>query len=194
VIDAEDRCFREDPVQRRVELLRRAQVATEWLLDDHPRILRAAGVCESLNDAREHAGWNREIVNRACRRAERLAELAKGFRVFIVAIDITQQRREFRELAGVEPARLREAVARPVAQLLEIPAGAGHADDGNRDAAAIHQGVERRENLLESKIAGRAEEDEGVGCGGVGCGGVGCGGGHERPPRSRRSCLSSSSS
>ena len=55
--------------------------------------------------------------------------------------------------------------ARP--QLLDRPAGLGDADDGDIDAFVGYQSQKSREDLLIGKIAGSAEEDQGVGLGGL---------------------------
>jgi hypothetical protein len=75
MIDAKYRLLGEHLVQRAVERLRRRQVAAERFLDDHARVLGAAGFGKSLNDGPEHARRNGQIVNGAGRRAELLAQL-----------------------------------------------------------------------------------------------------------------------
>ena len=58
---------------------------------------------------------------------------------------------------------LLEALARPRAQLLEVQARLGDADDRHVEAAAPHHRLERGEDLLVGEVAGGAEEDERVG-------------------------------
>ena len=58
----------EDLVQRLVERARRGEVAAERLLDDHPRVLRAARRAQSCFDhRREHAGRDGQVVRRPLR-------------------------------------------------------------------------------------------------------------------------------
>ena len=64
--------FGEDAVQHLVELARRGEVATERLLDDDPRVFGGACLRELLDDRREHARRDRQVV----RRALGLAQLA----------------------------------------------------------------------------------------------------------------------
>src|SRR6266567_5236919 len=55
-----------------------------------------------------------------------------------------------------------EAVARPIAQLVQGPAGAGHADDRRIQMAPPDQRLQRGEDLLVGQIARRTEKNEGV--------------------------------
>ena len=48
-------------------------------------------------------------------------------------------------------------------QLFDRPGGLGDADDGHIDAFIADETEQRREDLLEGKIAGSAEEHQGVG-------------------------------
>src|SRR5262249_35925406 len=59
-----DRRLLEYPVQRRVERLRRREVAAERLLEDHPRALGASRRREPVDDGREEARRGREGVGR----------------------------------------------------------------------------------------------------------------------------------
>ena len=52
VVDAEDGWLGEDGVERRVERLRRGEVAAEGLLDDHPRVPGAARAAQVLDRPR----------------------------------------------------------------------------------------------------------------------------------------------
>ena len=91
-------------------------------------------------------------------------ELGEGGRIGVVAIDIAQLRRQLLEATGVEvAAALLDAVARALLQLVQGPARARHADDGNVEAVAADHGIERRKDFLVGQIAGGAEKNEGVG-------------------------------
>ena len=57
---------------------------------------------------------------------------------------------------------LLDALARPLAQLLEA-AVAGDADDRHVERAAANHRLQRGEDLLEREVAGGAEEDQGIG-------------------------------
>ncbi len=58
---------------------------------------------------------------------------------------------------------LLDAVARPRLQLLQIPAGLGHPDDGHGEVPAPGHRLQGGEDLLVGEVSGGAEEDEGVG-------------------------------
>src|SRR4029077_19249117 len=87
VVDAEDRRLVEDAMERRVQGPGRGQVAAERLLQDDPRALRAPGLAETLDDRREEARRDREVVERPLRVAERLAERGVGLLVLVAAAD-----------------------------------------------------------------------------------------------------------
>ena len=86
-------------------------------------------------------------------------------RVVVVAVDVAQQAAQLVEGRRVEAAVFLDAVARPRLELVEGPAGLGHADDRHVQVAALHHRLQRREDLLVRQIAGGAEEDQGVGVG-----------------------------
>jgi uncharacterized protein (TIGR00730 family) len=71
--------------------------------------------------------------------------------------------RQRREGPGVGAAAvLFDALARSLAQLAQARPSARHTDDGKASVAPFDHGVERREDLLVSQVAGGAEQDEGV--------------------------------
>ena len=184
MIDTKNGFLGEDVQEGGVERLRGRQVAAEGLLDDDARILGAARVGEPLDDAAEHARRDREVVDGALGEPELLAQLAISLRVGVVAIDEAQLRLELRECSRIELAGVLEARLGARLKLLESEARATHADDGNLQPIAIHEGVERRKHLFKGEIAGRTEEHEGIGCELA----------HGWARLSRRSCSSSSSS
>ena len=55
-----------------------------------------------------------------------------------------------------------EAVARPIAQLVQRPAGACHADDRDIQIARSDQRLQRGEDLLVGQVARGTEKNEGV--------------------------------
>ncbi len=184
MIDAKNGLLGEHAQERRVQRLRGRQVAAEGFLDDDARILGAARVGEPLDHTAEHARRNGEVVDGALGEPKLLAQLAISFRVGVIAIDEAQLRLELRERFGVELAGVLEARLGARLELLEREPRTAHADDGNIEPIAIHQGVERGKDLLEGEIARRTEEHEGVGCELA----------HGWARLSRRSCSSSSSS
>ena len=56
-----------------------------------------------------------------------------------------------------------ETVASPGLKLLERPARLGHADHGYVEVPVLNQVLDRGKDLLVGQVAGRPEEDEGVG-------------------------------
>ena len=163
VVDAEDRGFREHLVERRIERARAREVAAEGLLDDDPRVPRAAGARESVDDRREHAGRDREVVERTAGAAERRADPGVGRRIRVVTLDVLQEIQQLRECGRIDAAVLLEAVARALAQLLEVPAGARNADHRNRELAATDKRLQRGKDLLMGEITGRTKEHERIG-------------------------------
>src|SRR5580692_2241794 len=138
------------------------EITAEGFLDDDACVVRAAGLREALYHAPEQARRNGEIVDRTGGRPQRLLEKHECSRIPIVAIHVVQQRRQFCEALRFEVARRLHAVARAVAELVERPAGACHADDGNVQPAPMYHGVQRGKNLLIGEISGRAEKYESI--------------------------------
>jgi hypothetical protein len=110
-------------VEHVVELLGRLEVTPEGLLDDDARVLGAARRPETLDDLLEHAGRDGEVVRGTVAARELLLEPAVGRLLVVVAVDVSQQRREL--LVGVlvvAPAGLlREAVVGTLAQVVDRP-------------------------------------------------------------------------
>ena len=149
-------------MQRSVERLRRGKVPSEGLFDDDPRVFGAPRLRQTLHHRREHARRNGQIMQRARRPVQRLPQALVGGRILVVAADVLQPRRQLRKRAGIDIAIVLEAVARPLAQLVQRPAGASHAYDRHIQMARADQRLQRRENLLVGQVAGRAEENEGI--------------------------------
>ena len=71
----------------------------------------------------------------------------------------------FARAAASDAAVAFEAGLGAVLQLFQVPARLGDADDRDVEPLVAHEGLKGREDLLVGEIAGRAEEDEGVGAG-----------------------------
>ena len=149
----------QDPIQ----LARRGEVLAEGLLDDDAGAVRAARSRQLLHDRSEQRRRDREVVRRVLGAAELAPERLERRRVLVVAVDVAQQPAQLGERVAVEAAVLLDALLRPRAQLVEGPAGLGHADDRHVEVAALGHRLQRREDLLVGQIAGRAEEHERVG-------------------------------
>ena len=111
----------------------------------------------------EQAGRDRQVVQRALRVAQSLPQLLEGRRIVVVAVDVAEPLDQLGESRLVDAAVLREAVASPCSKLLQVPARLGHADDRYVEVPVLDQGLEGGEDLLVGQVAGRPEEDQGVG-------------------------------
>ena len=141
---------------------RRLEVRPKRLFDDDAGAFGTARFAELFDDRSEQDRRYGKVVRRPLRGAELFADGRKGRGVFVVAIHVAQQAAELVESRPVDAAVLLEAVLRPRAKLFEVPAGLGHADDRHVEMAALHQRLQRGEDLFVSQIAGCAEEDEGI--------------------------------
>ena len=65
--------------------------------------------------------------------------------------------------SSMPPGVLRDAVASPRLELLEVPARVGDGDDGNRQGALLHHRIQGGKDLLVGKVAACSEEHECVG-------------------------------
>ena len=163
VIDAIDRGLGEELMERPIEGLRRGEVAPKGFFHDQSRLRRTARLRQSLGDGAEQAGRDRQVEDRALCLAERLPQSLEGRWRFIVAGDVRESTGKGGERAGVEAAVCGDAVACPLAQLLDGPVGLRHADHGHVEMSAPRQRLKRRKNLFIRQVAGRAEEHKRVG-------------------------------
>lgn len=95
--------------------------------------------------------------------AQHLLQPLEGRRLAVVTLDVAQLRSELRERGRIDPAVVLQAVAGPLAQPIERPAGTPDADDRHVEPASAEQRLQRREDLLVGQISRGAEEDEGIG-------------------------------
>jgi hypothetical protein len=163
MIDPENRVFRKELMKNLVQFPRRSQIAPERFFHHDPSILRGARMRQAFRYGSEHTGRNREIVQRPLRRAESLAQLGEGSRVAVIAIHVLKQGHQLREGSLVQAAVLGDALASARPELVEVPSRLRYSDDGNRQIVALHQGLQRGEDLLVGKISGCAKEYKSVG-------------------------------
>jgi hypothetical protein len=161
VIDPEDRCLVEGSEQDAVERPRGDDVVAERLLDDDARVRRAP-LGELLHDQLEQHGRDGEVVQRPPGGTQLSADGLKRRGVPVVAVDVAQQAAQRAERRGIDAAVLVEAVLGASLELFKIPAGLRHADDRHVEVAALHHCLQRGKDLLVRKIAGGAEEDDGI--------------------------------
>ena len=146
-----------------IQIARRGEVLPEGLLDDDAGSFRAPRLGQLLHDRTEERGRDREVVRRVRRAAELAPERRKGRRVLVVPVDVLKQSAQLVERGTVEAAVLLDALLRPRAQLVERPAGLGHADDRHVETATLGHRLQRGEDLLVGQIARRPEKHERVG-------------------------------
>src|SRR5580692_2464363 len=167
MVDAKDRLFREMLEQRVVERLRRLTIAAKGLLDDEAGVDVETALGESGDNDAKQARRDRQIMQRPLSPAEGLLQLREGLRIVVIAVDIPQKFQELIKFCRVGAPVLLDAVLGSVPQLVDRPARLGDTDDGDVDALFVHEAQKRREDLLESEIAGSAEEHQSVGLAGL---------------------------
>src|SRR6185437_6743129 len=148
VVDAEDRMFRERRVKCTVKRLRRTQVSTKRLFNDHTGVFHTSRLRQPFNNGCEHTGRNSEIVQRGCGGAELLAQTLEGRRFAIVAADVSKQPGEFGKGLSVEADLMRQTVADTSSKLLEIPVTPRYSDHRSIQTTAPDHGLQGRKNLL----------------------------------------------
>src|SRR5262245_18469338 len=117
-------------MQGGVQGLRGLEIPAEGLLQDDPRVTRAARASAPLDDRAEQAQWNREIVERPRRTGELLVQGAVDALIGVVPVDVDQPGRERLEGGLVDTAPvLLDALVGARSKLLERPARARHRDD-----------------------------------------------------------------
>ena len=153
------------PQQDRVERLRRGEVVAERLLDDDARARRCSPtLAELLDDRAEQHRRDGEVVRRAAARCR--APCGCAWNVagsVVVAVDVAQQAGRAWRTRRRRGRRASRGCRGRAPELVEVPAGLGHADDRHVEVAALHHRLQRREDLLVGEVAGRAEEDQRVG-------------------------------
>ena len=102
-------------------------------------------------------------MQRPLRLPQLLAKLREGVQVVVVPVDITQQAHQLFECSLIDAAMFLQAVLRASLQLIQIPPGLRHADDGQIEAFVAHQALQRGKNLLVRQIARGAKKNQCVG-------------------------------
>ena len=107
-------------------------------------------------------GIGQRIVHRIARAAERFTQLLKSRGILIIAIDVLEQSDEFSEGSFVDAAMLRQAVAHPIANLVDVPSGFRDADHRHVQGAVLDHLLQRRKYLLVRQVSAGAEEDQSI--------------------------------
>ncbi len=165
VIDPKNARLRKGCVEDFVQLSGGSQVSTERFLDHHAGVLGATGFGQILRHVVEQTGWDRQVVDRPGRAVEHLAQLGERGGVLVVAVDVAELFDEPGESGLVDAAVFFQAVASPSLKLREIPARLGDADDRYVQVIVLEQVLDGGKDLLVCQVAGRPEEDQGVGLG-----------------------------
>ena len=163
VVDAKDRRFGKNTVQAGVERLGRCEIATERLLHDDTGSPRAVEIAQTVDDGRERARGDGKVMQGTPGAAQRLVQPAKRCRLSVVSVDVAQAAAQRGAGAFVQIRVPLETVPDPVAQAIDIPAAAPHADDRNVKLASSGQRLQRRVDLPVREIAGCAEQHQRVG-------------------------------
>src|SRR4029078_10904528 len=106
-------------------------------------------------------------MRRLPRRTELLADRLEGRGVLVVTVHVAQQSAQLRKRRAREPAVLFQTLLGPGPELIDAPAGLGHADHRHSEVAALQHRLQRREDLLVRQVAGGAKKHQGVGMGGA---------------------------
>ena len=143
--------------------MRRLQVTTERLFDDHARpTSEATGRRQVLDDDGERGGRNGQIVQRSLRVPERLAQPVEGARVVVVARDQAEQRRELFECCLIEAPISDEAGTRPLDETVER-SGSRDAEHRDGESTPSDEPLQGGEDFLVGQITRDAVDDERVG-------------------------------
>ncbi len=165
MVDAEDVPLVEALQEQAIQRPRGLQVVAERLLDDHACAFRRAAGGKLPDNLREQRRRYCKVMRGMLRVAQRAPDGAERVEVRVVAIDVREQLAELLERGRVDAsAVLGDAIVRPGAQLLEVPARLRDADHRNVQPPTAHQCLERRKNLLVSQVAGGTKEHERI-CG-----------------------------
>ena len=119
--------FEQDGIERP----RRGQVAAERLFNDHAGTSGCSRSGKLLDDRAKRGRRDGQIIGRPLRRPEFAAQRLKRRRVVVVAVHVTQQAGQFLKRRRIQPAVLFQAVFGAGFELVQVPAGLGHADDGH---------------------------------------------------------------
>src|SRR5882724_469378 len=162
VIDAKDVDFVEDAEQNFVQFLGRCEIVPEGFFDNDATTFATIRFRQVLHHGFEQDRRDGEVVCRALRALQFVAERGEGSWVLIVAVDVAEQVHQFVKGGGLEPTVLFQTVFGSGTKLVQIPSGFGDADDGYIQMAALHHRLQGRENFLVGQVARGPEENEGV--------------------------------
>jgi hypothetical protein len=112
-------------------------------------------------DEAEQRRRDGEVVRGPLRRVQLLADSLKGARVFVVAVNITQQATQLVKGCRLDSSPVfLDAAPRPGSELIDIPTCLGHPDYRHVEVAPFDHRLQRRKDFLVGQIARGTEEDQ----------------------------------
>ncbi len=151
------------PSRVRLSRLGRGQVAAERLLDNDAAPVGTAGVTELLDHQPKQGRRDGQVVGRPVGVPEFPAEGRERRRIGVVPVHVPQAPVQLVERRRVAAAVFLHARPRPGSELVEVPAGLGHADNRDSEVPTAGHRMEGREDLLVRQVAGGPEEHQGIG-------------------------------
>ena len=122
MVDPEDPGFRKDRAQCAVQGLGGGEVSSERFLQDDTRIAGATRLLDPFRNRLEYTGWDRQVMCRACRAAERLSQLSVCREILIITVNVLEQLQELAKSRFVDtPTVLRNAGTGTSPKLLNPP-------------------------------------------------------------------------
>src|ERR1700682_1074787 len=169
MIEAKDGIFVEGAEQDPIEFPGGSPIAPERFFDNYARTVAAARFSKLRDDDCEGSGRDSQVENRVLRASERLTNRLLGRRVRIIALYVAQQGTKLLVRRGFESPMLFKTGPYTRPQFIHIFVRPRHADHRHLEVAACNHGLQRWEDLLESKIPSRTEKNECVRMGNSHC-------------------------
>jgi hypothetical protein len=107
----------------------------------------------------EQQRWNGQIMSGPLSASQFPAQSLKRRDVGVVAVHVSQLAAQLRERILIHTAVLYQALVRPLAKLIEVPASLSHANNRNVQMSALYHGLKRRENLLVCQVTCGTKEN-----------------------------------
>jgi hypothetical protein len=159
VVDPEDPCLVEDPVERRVEATRLREVPPEGLLDDDPCPVGAMRLAEQRDHGAKVRWRDGQVVQWALRRAQLGPQATERVGIVVGPVDEAELTMEAAEDPAIPDALGGQALRGALAERGQV-AMASQADDRHRPTVVADEARQRREYLPEGQVPGRTEEHE----------------------------------
>ena len=145
-------------MERRIQSLRRCEVAAEWFFHDDARAICTSGSRQPCCDGFKHAGRNCQIVEGMLCIGQHASKVDIGGVSAVIAVDVLQAGHEAGKCIRLEPSVLLEAFLHACLQLIEAPSGPGHDDHRHIQVTSARQRLKGREDLFECQVARRSKK------------------------------------